>query len=53
MINIYILNNFFLEKAVFSEKTAKNCYGGAFDHFFGERELLRQKITLWAKIKFV
>ncbi len=35
MLKIFILNNF-LEKTVFSEETAKNSSGDAFDHFLGK-----------------
>ncbi len=43
MFLFYII---FLEKAVFSGETAKNCSGCALDHFFRERELLRQKVNI-------
>ncbi len=29
---------------VFSEETAKNCFGGAFDHFLGEKGFLGKKL---------
>ncbi len=45
MLNIFMLI-IFSEKAVFSEETAKNCSGGAFDHFFRERGFVRQKINI-------
>ncbi len=32
----YYIKQFFSKKAVFSEETAKNCSGGAFDHFSGK-----------------
>ncbi len=35
----------FSKKAVFSEKTAKNCFGGAFDNFLEKEGVLRQKLT--------
>ncbi len=44
MLNIFLFNNFF-EKAVFSEKTVKNCRGGAFDNFLGKEGVLRRKLT--------
>ncbi len=28
-----------IEKTVISERTVKNCFGGTFDHFFGEGDL--------------
>ncbi len=33
----------FLKKAIFSEKNAKNCFGGAFDNFPGKEGVLRRK----------
>ncbi len=45
MLKIFLLNNFFKKRAVFSEKTAKNCFGGAFDNFLGKEGVLRQKLT--------
>ncbi len=41
-----MLNIIFVKKALFSEKTAKNCFGGASDPFFMERERLTQKINI-------
>ncbi len=35
----------FSKKAVFSEKTAKNCFGDAFDNFLEKEGVLRQKLT--------
>ncbi len=32
----------FFEKAVFSEETAENCSGDAFDHFLGKEDVLRK-----------
>ncbi len=42
MLEIFI----FSKKTVFSEETAKNRSGGAFDHFSGKGGLLRQKINI-------
>ncbi len=39
------IRQFFRKKAVFSEKTVKNCFGGAFDNFFGKEGVLRRKLT--------
>ncbi len=44
MPNIFY-STIFLKKAVFSEKTAKNCFGGAFDNFLGKGGVLHQKLT--------
>ncbi len=44
LLNIFLFDNF-SEKAVFSEKTAKNCFGGAFDNFLGKEGVLRRKLT--------
>ncbi len=41
----FFIQQFFSKKAVFSEKTAKNFFGGAFDNFFGEEDVLYQKLT--------
>ncbi len=38
-----MLNNSF-EGAVFSEETAKNCSGGAFDHFLEKGGFLGKKL---------
>ncbi len=35
----------FSKKAVFSKKTVKNCFGGAFNNFLGKGGILRQKLT--------
>ncbi len=43
-LNIFLFDNFF-KKAVFSDKTAKNCFGSAFDNFLGKEGVLRQKLT--------
>ncbi len=40
-----LFNNFFKKKTAFSEKTTKNCFGGAFDNFLGKEGVLRQKLT--------
>ncbi len=42
----FFIRQFFRKKAVFSEKTAKNCFGGAFDNFFRERRHLTPKINI-------
>ncbi len=42
---IFFYSTIFSKKAVFSEKTAKNCFGGAFDNFLGKEGILRQKLT--------
>ncbi len=42
MLNIFLFNNFFEKKATFSEKPAKNCFGGAFDNFLGKECVLRR-----------
>ncbi len=34
-----------IKTAVFSEKTAKNCFGGAFDKFLGKEGVLCRKLT--------
>ncbi len=39
-----MLNNFFVKKNIFSEKIAKNCSGGAFDHFVGKLGVLPKKL---------
>ncbi len=46
ILSIFTFNNFFWEKAVFSEETTKNCFGGTFDHFFRERRHLTQKTNI-------
>ncbi len=33
----FFYSTIFSKKAVFSEKIAKNCFGGAFDNFFGKK----------------
>ncbi len=45
MLNIFFYSTIFSKKAVFSEKTAKNCFGGAFDNSLGKEGVLRQKLT--------
>ncbi len=35
----------FSKKAVFSDKTEKNWFGGAFDNFLGRGDILHQKLT--------
>ncbi len=42
---IFFYSTFFSKKAVFSEKTAKNCFGSAFDNFLGKEGVLRRKLT--------
>ncbi len=37
--------SFLKKKAVFSEKTAKKCFGGALDKFVGKRGVLHQKLA--------
>ncbi len=41
----FFIQQFFSKKAVFSEKTAKNRFGGAFDNFLGKEGVLRRKLT--------
>ncbi len=42
---IFFNSTIFSKKAVFSEKSAKNCFGHAFDNFSGKGGVLRQKRT--------
>ncbi len=41
----FFIRQFFRKKALFSEKTAKNCFGGAFENFLGKEGVLRRKLT--------
>ncbi len=41
----FFIRQFFLKKAVFSEKTVKNCFWDAFDNFFGLEGVFCQKLT--------
>ncbi len=41
----FFIQRFFRKKAVFFEKTVKNCFSGAFDNFLGEKGVLCQKLT--------
>ncbi len=41
----FFIQQFFWKKAVFSEKTTKNCFGGAFDNFLAKEGVLRRKLT--------
>ncbi len=42
----YFFIQFFSKKAVFSEKTLKNCFGSTFDDFLGKGgDVLHQKLT--------
>ncbi len=43
---IFFYSTIFSKKSVFSKKTAKICFGGAFDNFLGKESVLRQKLTL-------
>ncbi len=45
MLNIFY-STIFSKKAAFSEKTAKNCFGGAFDNFLGKEGVLQPKINI-------
>ncbi len=45
MLNISY-STIFSKKTVFSQKPAKNCFGGAFDNFFRERRRLMPKINI-------
>ncbi len=38
------IRQFFWKNAIFSKKTAKNCFRGAFDHFLGKAGILPQKL---------
>ncbi len=38
----YFFYSIFLKKAIFSEKTVKNCFGGIFYHFLGKGGILSQ-----------
>ncbi len=44
MLNIFY-STIFSKKAVFSEKTAENCFRSAFDNFLGKEGVLRRKLT--------
>ncbi len=44
LLNIFLLDNFFEKKTIFSKKTAKKCFDGAFDNFLGKEGVLRQKL---------
>ncbi len=41
----FFIRQFFRKKLLFSKKTAKNCFGGAFDNFLGKEDVLRRKLT--------
>ncbi len=40
---IFFYSTTFLKNAVFSEKTAENCFGGASDNFLRKKDVLLQK----------
>ncbi len=46
MLNIFYSRIFSKKKAIFSEKTVKNSFGGTFNNFFGKGGDLRQKLKI-------